>query len=62
MEILPNIHRVAIGKPNIKGLYPPNVYMILGERVAIIDTGYNQKRDHGYIFLTQMTRTLKQMR
>jgi glyoxylase-like metal-dependent hydrolase (beta-lactamase superfamily II) len=45
MQILPDIHRIAIGKPNIKGLYPPNVYMILGERVAIIDTGYNQTHD-----------------
>ena len=45
MEILPGIHRIAVGKSNIDGLYPPNVYIVMGQRCAIVDTGYNRPDD-----------------
>lgn len=45
MEILPRVHRITVGKSNIPGLYPPNVYLVMGRRSAFIDTGYNRTDD-----------------
>ncbi len=45
MEILPGIHRIAVGRSNIDGLHPPNAYLVMGRRFAIIDTGYNRPDD-----------------
>ncbi len=45
MEILPRVHRITVGKSNIQGLHPPNVYLVMGRRLTFVDTGYNRTDD-----------------
>jgi len=41
MEIAPAIHSIPVDTWTFMGLYAPNVYLVLGERAALIDSGYD---------------------
>ncbi|MFQ5826409.1 MAG: MBL fold metallo-hydrolase [Dehalococcoidia bacterium] len=43
MEILPNIHSIPAGRQRSPGLYPPNVYLVMGQEALLIDSGENKK-------------------
>jgi glyoxylase-like metal-dependent hydrolase (beta-lactamase superfamily II) len=40
MEIAPGIHSIPITRSRFMGMYAPNVFLAVGERAALIDTGY----------------------
>lgn len=40
MEIVPGIHIIPVSTGAFMGTYPPNVYLVVGEVAALIDTGY----------------------
>ncbi len=40
MEIAPGVHSVPIGPSRFMGMYAPNVFVVTGERAALIDSGY----------------------
>ncbi len=42
MEILPGIHSIPAGRQRTPGLFPPNVYLVLGEGALLIDSGLNR--------------------
>ncbi len=40
MEIAPGVHAITSPEYTIMGLFAPNVYLVSGERAALIDSGY----------------------
>ncbi len=40
MEIAPGVHSIPIGPSRFMGMYAPNVFVVAGERAALIDSGY----------------------
>ena len=47
MEIAPGIHSIPVGTWTFMGLYAPNVYLVLGEKAALIDSGYDDSETVG---------------
>ncbi len=46
MEIAPGVHQVTVGKSAYMGVYPPNVFIVVGKRAAaLVDGGYNRSDD-----------------
>ena len=45
-EIAPGIHQIVVGEGAHKGVYPPNVYLVVGnESAAFIDTAYGKDEE-----------------
>lgn len=45
-EIAPGIHQIVVGESAHKGVYPPNVYLVVGEEsAAFIDTAYGKDEE-----------------
>ena len=40
MEVAPGIHSIPAGSSKFMGMYAPNVFLVLGDRAALIDSGY----------------------
>lgn len=40
MEITPHVHSVPAAVPTSPGQFPPNVFLVAGQRLALIDAGY----------------------
>lgn len=47
MEVAPGIHSIPVDAWTFMGLYAPNVYLVLGEKAALIDSGYDDKETTG---------------
>jgi len=41
MEVAPGIHSIPVDTLTFMGLYAPNVYLVLGKKAALIDSGYD---------------------
>ncbi|MBI2935245.1 MAG: MBL fold metallo-hydrolase [Chloroflexi bacterium] len=43
MEIAPSVHSIPVPRSTTPGLYPPNVYLLVGTKAAaFVDTGYRE--------------------
>jgi glyoxylase-like metal-dependent hydrolase (beta-lactamase superfamily II) len=47
MEVAPQIHSIPVDTWTFMGLYAPNVYLVLGEKAALIDSGYDDRETVG---------------
>lgn len=47
MEVAPGIHSIPMDTWTFMGLYAPNVYLVLGQKAALIDSGYRDSEAVG---------------
>ncbi|UCC60120.1 MAG: MBL fold metallo-hydrolase [Dehalococcoidia bacterium] len=40
MEVAPGVHSIPAGSSKFMGMYAPNVFLVIGDRAALIDSGY----------------------
>jgi glyoxylase-like metal-dependent hydrolase (beta-lactamase superfamily II) len=40
MEVAPGVHSIPLGASRFMGMYAPNIFVVTGERAALIDSGY----------------------
>ncbi|MBI2906904.1 MAG: MBL fold metallo-hydrolase [Chloroflexi bacterium] len=45
MEILPGVHSLPVATGAFMGTFSPNVYLVVGEKAALIDAGYGHEDD-----------------
>ena len=43
MEIAPGVHSIPVGSSPFMGSFAPNVYLVVGEEGALIDSGYGDE-------------------
>jgi glyoxylase-like metal-dependent hydrolase (beta-lactamase superfamily II) len=41
MEIGPGVHSIPVGNGSFMGMYAPNVYLVMGRELALVDSGYH---------------------
>lgn len=45
MEVLPGVHSLPVSTGAFMGTFSPNVYLVVGEHAALIDSGYGHDND-----------------
>ena len=45
MQIDLNVHQITVGVSTLEGIYPPNVFLVTGDRAAFVDSGYRRDDD-----------------
>ena len=43
MELFPGVHSIPVGQGPFMGFYAPNVYLVAGQKAALIDSGYGDE-------------------